>query len=467
MVDGVSSEEVKDVLVKAVENLEGAVEYSDILYENIDGVSISKDKAEERISTPAKIQGFVLRAYKKGQWREISINGFSSKNVQEASIRLASFQPMSKNGVKLQALKPWKLDKEMNVKIKPSDVELEEKLEYVRRFHGEAMSYDKRIINANVIYSDQIVERIFVNTEGSLLRQVIPRIALFMFPIARESGKIDYDYLSQGGTMGFEFVENLEEETVKNVAKNSIDLLKAPTAPSGYFTVILDQGMTGIFAHESFGHGCEADQVVRKRSYLTHHHGRRIGFDKLNICDDGTLANGNGTFFFDDEGIKSRRNYILRNGILEEFLHERYSAALMNTEPTGNGRRESFLKKLFVRMTNTYVEPNDWGLDEMIEDIDEGVMLVHGLSGMEDPLAGGMELKSKRGYKIEKGQTTELLSTLTLTENVLDFISSIDAIGGKEQFETKRGNCGKGHEDLVPVGDGGVYIRGKAVVSQG
>ncbi len=467
MLDSVSSEEVKDALVGAIEMLEGAVEYADILFENIDGVSISKDKAEERISTPAKIQGGVLRAYKKGQWREISVNGFSSKNIQEAATKLVAFQPMSKNGVKLHTLKPWKLDKEMNVKLRPSDVELEEKLNYVQRFYSEAMTYDKRIINTNVVYSDQMVERIFANTEGSLLRQVIPRISLFIFPIARESGKMDYDYLSQGGTVGFEFVENLEETAVRKVAKNSIDLLNAPTAPSGYFNIILDPGMTGIFAHESFGHGCEADQVVRRRSYLTHHLAKSIGFDKLNICDDGTLPRGNGSFFFDDEGIKSRKNYILRNGVLEGFLHERYSAALMDTAPTGNGRRESFLKKLFVRMTNTYVEPGNWSLDEMIEDIDEGVMLVHGLSGMEDPLAGGMELKSKRGYKIEKGKTTNLLSTLTLTEHVLDFISSIDAIGGKEQFDTSRGNCGKGYEDLVPVGDGGVYIRGKAVVSQG
>jgi TldD protein len=225
--------------------------------------------------------------------------------------------------------------------------------------------------------------------------------------------------------------------------------------------------MTGTFAHESFGHGCEADQIVRKRSYLASYFGKRMGFEKLSICDDGTVAGGNGSFLFDDEGVKSRKNYILKNGILISFLHERFSASLMNTEPTGNGRRESFLRKLFVRMTNTYVEPSDYGLDEMIEEIDNGVMLVHSLSGMEDPLAGGMELKSKKGYLIEKGKIGKTLSTLTLTENVPDFIASIDAVGKKEQFNTETGTCGKGYEDFIPVGDGGVFIRGRAVVGQG
>ena len=103
----------------------------------------------------------------------------------------------------------------------------------------------------------------------------------------------------------------------------------------------------------------------------------------------------------------------------------------------------------------------------MTNDIDQGIMLVHAVSGMEDPLAGGMELKSKRGYMIEKGEVTRILSTLALSENVLDFIATIDAVGKKDQFKIGRGYCGKGHEDIIPVGDGGVYVRAKGVVGQG
>jgi len=469
MVNDFSSEQTKDVLTKALEVLEDDVEYADALYENVEGVSIRKDKAEERVSAPATSGGVVLRAFKSGQWREISAGDFSEKNVKDMAEKLALFRPVSTSGipVKLRDLKPWKLDEEVCVRIRPSDVETEEKLANVRRLYNEAASYDKRIINTTVAYSDTTLERIFANTEGSLLRQSVPRISLFLVPIARESGKMDYESLSRGGTKGFELVKELEEKTVRETVENSISLLNATSPPSGKFTVILDPGMTGTFAHESFGHGCEADQIVRKRSYLAAHFGKRLGFEGLSICDDGSLPGGNGSFLFDDEGIKSRKNYILKNGILSGFLHERYSASLMNTEPTGNGRRESFLRKLFVRMTNTYVEPGDYDLDEMLEDIDQGVMLVHPVSGMEDPLAGGMELKSKRGYVIEKGKIGRVLSTLTLTENVLDFIASIEAVGKKDQFDMERGTCGKGHEDLVPVGDGGVYVKAKAVVGQG
>jgi TldD protein len=462
-----SSDQAKELSIKAVEAMEKGVEYADVLCERVEGVSVAKDNAEERVSTPASLQGIVLRAYKLGQWRETGTYDLSAASVVEMARKLARFEPLSRNPVKLQELTPWELDEELNVKIRPSEVDVEEKLEHVRRLHNEVVSRDKRVVNARVHYSDTMLERVFANTEGSVLRQVVPRTILQILPIVRESGKMDYDYLSTGGTAGFETVEDLEEKSVKEAVDSSISLLKASAPPAGHCRVILDPGMTGTFAHESFGHGCEADQIVRKRSYLVPYFGKRIGFEKLNICDDGTLLGGNGSFLFDDEGVKSKKNYILKSGVLKGFLHERFSASLMNAEPTGNGRRENFLRKLFVRMTNTYVEPSDYSLDEMVEEIDYGVMFVHSFSGMEDPLAGGMELKSKKGYVIEKGKVGRVLPMLTLSENVPDFIASIDAVGKKEQFDMEQGTCGKGYEDMVPVGDGGVYIRAEAVVGQG
>jgi TldD protein len=465
--DDKSSDRAKELSIKAVAAMEKGVEYADVLCEKAEGVSVAKDNAEERVSTPAAFQGVVLRAYKRGQWRETSTYDLSAARVVEMARNLAQFEPLSKNSVKLQELKPWKLDQELKVKIRPSEVDVEEKLEHVRRLHSDAVSHDKRVVNARVHYSDTVLERVFANTEGSVLRQVIPRTSLQIQPIVRESGKMDYDYLSWGGTTGFEIVKDLKEKNVNETVDSSISLLKASAPPSGHLRVILDPGMAGTFAHESFGHGCEADQIVRKRSYLVPYFGKRIGFEKLNICDDGTLPGGNGSFLFDDEGVKSKKNYILKSGILKGFLHERFSASLMNAEPTGNGRRENFLRKLFVRMTNTYVEPGDYSLEEMVEEIDYGVMFVHSFSGMEDPLAGGMELKSKKGCLIEKGRVGRVLSMLTLTENVPDFIASIDAVGKKDQFDVEHATCGKGYEDMVPVGDGGVYIRADAVVGQG
>jgi TldD protein len=269
MIDGSSSEETKEILTDAIGILEDNVEYADALCERVQGVQIAKDKAEERVSAPiTAVSGIVLRAYKLGQWREASTYSFSGTTVRELARKISQFQPMSKTAVKLRELEPWKLDATLAVKIMPSEVETEEKLEQVRRLYNSAMSCDKRIINTTIGYVDETSEKIFANTEGSMLRQVIPRTSLFLMPVARDAGKIDYDYLSIGGNAGFEIVKDLEEKIIKETVDSSVSLLNASAPPSGHFTVVLDPGMTGTFAHESFGHGCEADQIVRKRSYL-------------------------------------------------------------------------------------------------------------------------------------------------------------------------------------------------------
>jgi len=118
-------------------------------------------------------------------------------------------------------------------------------------------------------------------------------------------------------------------------------------------------------------------------------------------------------------------------------------------------------------MTNTYFEPGDYTLDEMIKEIKYGVMLVHGYFGMEDPLGGAMQNSSKKGFLIENGEKTKLLKSVLLSGSVLETLPKIDAIS-KGSIEIDGGTCGKGDEDHVPVGSGGTYVRIKeALVSPG
>ncbi|MBD3256292.1 MAG: hypothetical protein GF383_14435 [Candidatus Lokiarchaeota archaeon] len=135
--------------------------------------------------------------------------------------------------------------------------------------------------------------------------------------------------------------------------------------------------------------------------------------------------------------------------------------------PKGNGRRESFAHPLFVRMTNTYFEPGDYDLEEMLMEIKDGVFLERGYFGMEDPLGGGMQCTSKKGYLIKNGEKTELLKAITLSGSVLELLKNIDAISNTK-LELRPGTCGKGEEDFVPVTSGGSFVRvKKALVSPG
>jgi TldD protein len=317
---------------------------------------------------------------------------------------------------------------------------------------------DDRIINPIISYASTTQERIFVNNEGCRLRQVIPRTRVFIEPIAKEGDKQDFDYESIGGEQGFELVERITQEKLQEVANNSLAMLLAVDAPTGKMPVVLDPDMAGLVAHESFGHGLEADQVLRKRSYLESLLGQQVASAVANISDAPSEPGQLGTFFFDDEGIKAGKNLLVENGILTHFIYGRRSASMLEATPQGNGRRESFLCRVNDRMTNTYFEPGESTTEELFQGIDRGVFLEHGYFGMEDPLGGGIQCTSKKGWLIENGEKTQLLGPVTLSGRVLDLLKSIDVVT-KTPFTLHGGTCGKGSEDYVPVTSGGPALR--------
>ena len=435
-------------------------QYFDILYDSTSSFRIMKTRSAETISVNSKTSGIVARTY-IGNWRELAL-----KDIAELKTIEMKLPKVINKGTEIKEFEGWKINKEIIPKIDPSEIPIEEKLQKIREIFEYIKNYDERIINPIISYGELLTTRIFVNNEGSQLRQVLPRIRLFIQPIAKEGSVIDFDYYSVGAEGGFEIVKEVFDKSLDQIIQNSLDMLKAEAPPSGRLPIILDADMAGLVAHESFGHGLEADQVLRDRSYLKNYLNKKVASD-INICDAPNIEGQYGSSFFDDEGIQASKNVLVKNGILKDFIHSRKTATEFNSIPKGNGRRESFAHPVFVRMTNTYFEPGNYNIEEMISDIKKGVILVRGYFGMEDPLGGGMQCTSKKGYLIENGEKTKLLKSITLSGSVLELLQNIDAIS-KDKLVLRPGTCGKGEEDYVPVTSGGSYVRVKeALISPG
>ncbi|MHA2430652.1 MAG: TldD/PmbA family protein [Promethearchaeota archaeon] len=436
-------------------------QYFDILYDCISSVHITKSPSAENISLNNKTSGIVARTF-LGMWKEIASDNLSDiKKIQE------SIPKVSNMGDKIAEFEGWTLNEEIIPKKDSSKIPVDKKLEKIREIYEYVQNFDNRIIRTEVRYIEFLIERIFSNNEGCLLRQVIPRIKLYIIPIAREGAVVDYDYYVRNGEIGFEIFDEITTEKLDMIAQNSLDMLKAIAPPTGRSTVILDPSLTGLIAHESFGHGLEADQVLRERSYLKQHLNKKVASDICKIYDTPSLSGPIGSYFFDDEGIRAGKNILVEDGILKNFIYDRRSGSEFNAIPQGNGRRESFAHPINVRMSNTYFEPGDHELDEMISGIQNGVMLTHSFFGMEDPIGGGMQGTSKKGYLIEKGEKTKILRSVALSGSVLELLQNIDAIS-KDTLKLDGGTCGKGSEDLIPVSSGGSYIRvNNAIISQG
>ncbi len=428
--------------------------YGDVRFEKGYGVSVSKNKSMENIVTGSSC-GLCIRVLSDNKWYYRGFDKIDEEKILDETRRLV--ERVGNKQSKIVLKDPWEIDKEVRVKQNPEFIPLEEKIDTVREIF-KRLTENKKIVNAFVRIAHSRNETLFMNTEGSNLRQVLPFFRFGMSAIAREGQRVEEDYYVLAKQGGYELFTSLDlEQKTQDIVNGAIELLKAKIVKGGRYDIIVDPEVSGVIAHESFGHGLEADQVMRNRSYLANLRGKKIISDLVSIHDNGCLEGERGFLFFDDEGVKSSDTVLVENGILKCFMHDRQSAAFMGSDVTGNAKAQDFSRKVYVRMTNTYIEPRDWKLEELIEETDSGFYLVKCLTGLEDPLGGNLQLMTHKAFEINDGELGRLHKGVGISGKVLEFLSNVDAV--TTDFEVRGSGCGKGHEDYVPVSSGGPYMR--------
>ena len=435
--------------------------YVDGLYDMQEALTIQKNKDRENISTRT-VTGISLRGFSSRGWLYSNSNRTDLTTIRKLAGKL-SFASGTKTG-KLTLPEPIKLDKQYPAKKDPQQIMLEDKLQKIRDLFSLARNMDSRIVDVHVTYSERVMERTLLTSHGTWARQRIPRTRIALQVIVKENGVTEYDIATAGGTMGYDVVDEVTEDAVRETVQGAIEQLKAVPPPRGLQKVIMDPGVVGVVCHESFGHGLEADQALRGRSYLKDMLGKRVASEHVTIYEDPSLEGGHGTYYFDDDGALSRKNTLVDKGILVSFLHDIETSAMMNSPLTASSRTQDASRRRFIRMSNTYAKLGDWTIEEMVKETKSAVMMVRWQYGIEDPLGGGMQVVSKKGYLIENGIKTKPLKQITLTGRVLEVLGSVDAVS-KDGFVVDAGNCGKGKEDFVPVGDGGTWWRTNGVIA--
>ncbi len=257
--------------------------------------------------------------------------------------------------------------------------------------------------------------------------------------------------------------ENLEE-IGKKAAKKAINMLHSDYVPGGRYPIVMGEKLTGVFIHEALGHACEADLVLQGDSVLEGMIGEKIADENVTIYDDPTLENKFGSFYYDSEGVRARKTYVVKDGILREFLHSRETAFLMGKESNGKARSQGYSYPPLVRMSNVCLDPRDWKFDEIIADTKFGIYVDGSRGGQVDTGTGIFQFNAEEAYLIEKGEIKQPLRDVSFSGNILDTLKSVDAIGDTVEFSI--GVCGKAGQG-VPVGDGGPKTRVSSVLIGG
>ncbi len=444
--------------------LEKRSAYADIMAQSAQGQSVRMDRQSTRPASEPRFQGAAVRVWAGTKWVEAATSDLSPAGLEVVADSLEG--ALESDAVRSEPPGPSSTTAATSLTDPPhpvSELGVEGMLKLARDVRGWVTQVPSiRDAIVNLAWTDE--QRLFVNTVGARCYQSVMRVRGTVAAVAVENGKVEFDFLSEGGVGGVEQLDFLTEPHAKEIAESARELLAASTPPTGEMTVLLDPGVAGIFAHESFGHGTEADQFVRDRSYLKPILGEVLGPESLTIVDNGAYPGGWGTIYYDDEGNLGQRTVLVDKGRFVGALHDRETAAALHAKPTGNTRRADFVSRPFVRMTNTYVEPGDWSKEELLKEAKNGVLLEHATSGIEDPLGGQMQLKVKKGHRIENGEVTGLVTSMALSGRVLDFLRAIRGVSDQSDFIISPGFCGKGHSDILPAGTGGPYLLSTAVV---
>jgi len=440
--------------------------FIEVLAEAATGLSVHYDGHTTTFQAPPRIRGAVFRAWTGSGWTEVVVSGLdpaSLRFAESAIERVLTHHPANDSppGVSSTA----RLEKVTPTPHSMRDMGEEEMAKLAQDVFSWATAVPD-IHETEVQVGWREDERLYLNSVAARCLQGICRVRGAVFPVAMESGHAESDRFIQGGVGGREVLAPLTEERVRKTAEGARALLHAKAPPAGKQTVLLAPSVTGYFAHESFGHGAEADQFVRNRSYLQPLLGQVVGPEILTIVDNGAYPGAWSEIYCDDEGHPAQRTVLVDRGRFAGALHDRDTAAALGAVPTANTRRSDIFSRAFVRMTNTYVEPGDSSFDELVKEAGNGVLLESGAAGIEDPQGGQIQIKARWGHLIENGKVTDLVSSMALSGRVLEFLTSIRGVSGKEDFALDTGSCGKGRTDLLPNSAGGPYLLSTAVVGR-
>jgi TldD protein len=351
------------------------------------------------------------------------------------------------------------------IKVVPEGVEMNRKLAMVKSVESLVKAMEPRSRQVKVIYRDTRQDVTIYNSEGREIRDNRTQVVLNVLLVGEEKGEIQTAYEAIGGFYGFEyFTDEVIEELARKTAKRLTGLLGAVEAPMGAKTVVLASEAGGTMIHEAIGHGLEADLAMEGLSCYKDLTGQRMASPLINVVDDATLPHMRGTYCYDDEGTPSERTVLVRDGVLINYLFDRFHALKYGKPSTGNGRRESFRHKPIPRMSNTMILPGNDDPAKIIASVDDGVLVVKMGGGQVDTVRGDFVFEISEGYIIEKGQVGPMIKNATMMGSGLKVLQEIDMVGNDLGFGI--GTCGKDGQG-VPVADAQPTLRIPEIVVGG
>jgi len=448
-------------------------DYAEVKVENSEKNIILQKNGNIEMLHSSKTGGLMLRTIKDGALSAVFINKPEETNISDI---ISKAKRNSLNAKKILRKKVWMSEEEPNKdkyevseKIKLENIGIEEKIKELQHIEKELLNTKLNLVVRYLEYEDEIREKYYVNSEGSKIQSRIPKLTLHYILALAQNGITEQRMLQKGGCGGWEIFKgwNLDKSIIDD-AKILTKVISAPKPPKEKMYIILSPELTGIACHENCGHPYEADRILGReaaqagKSFVKKEMlGTRIGSDVVSVADDPTIENSYGYFKYDDEGLKARRKLLIKNGMINEFLHNRETAAEMNMNSNASSRSSTWSLEPILRMSNTFIVPGDHSFGELTE-VNKGIYIKSYMQWNIDDKRFNQRYVGLEAYLIKNGSIEGLVKWPVIEITTPSFYQHIDAVGNDLDFVA--GMCGKSEPmQGVPVWFGGPHVRLKDI----
>ncbi|GAA0730071.1 TldD/PmbA family protein [Aquimarina litoralis] len=429
-----------------------------------------EDKVQNVVNTESF--GIGIRVIVNGTWGFASTNSVNEDGIKKATDQAVAIakanSKIQKEEVKLAPVAShgevsWKTPIKKDFK----DVPVSEKVDLLLSANAAALKNGANYVNSGLFMVNE--QKYFASTDGSYIDQDVHRIwpTFTVTAIDKSTGKFkSRQAMSAPMGMGYEYMDGLASEKLKgpeglNLYRNSYDIvedatvaaqqakqrLTAKSVEAGKYDLVLEPNHLGLTIHESVGHPLELDRVL---GYEANYAGTsfatldkwktknfKYGSEIVNLVADKTQVGSLGAVGYDDEGVKTKKWDLVRNGILTNYQAIRDQVHMIDQkESHGCCYSQSWNDVQFQRMPNVSLEPGKekYSIDDMIKDVEKGIYIAGRGSYSIDQQRYNFQFGGTVFYEIKNGKIVGMLDDVAYQSNTQEFWNSCAKICDKDDY---------------------------------
>ncbi len=309
-----------------------------------------------------------------------------------------------------------------DVRKRAAEAKIADALELERR----ARARDPRIDNsAGSHVADNVATITLANSKGFSGTYRTSQAMRNAGPIARDGDERRVAHYGSAAR-GYGELESVES-IAETAARRALEMCGARKPATMRCPVIFERDVAAHVLSDVFA-ALNAQNVATGNSFFIERVGEKLGSDRVNVVDDGTLPDSLGTSPFDAEGVPTRRTPVFRRGVLETFLYDTYYGRKLGTASTGNASAGG------IGPNNFYLEAGTGTLDELIAATPRGVLILDTI-GFASESATGTYSRGARGFMIEGGERAYPIDGFTVAGNFIEMLAGIDGVADDLRFD--------------------------------